>query len=392
MERERHLIGSTWARKWLLVLAVVATVGLAYALRRVLVPLLLAFLLAYALDPLVDRLQRLRVPRSVGAVVVVLGLLLTLAGVAVVVMPIITQQFVEVAADIPNKVMNLRQRAEPWVWSTFHVRLPRTPSEMWLRAADALRSQGLDVVDSLGRAVFSTLNAIVLWLSALIIPVFAIYLLIDFDAIVSRTAKLIPVRFGPLVSQIAADIHVTLGRYIRGQLAANLLLAALYGTGLYAVGAPLGAPLGVLTGLFAFVPYVGFFSGFAVTMALTILEWQGLWNVLGVIFVMGGVQLLDAFVITPRVVGGAVGLKPIEVLLTMMAAGTLFGFIGVLLAVPMGAVIKILLHHAVQAYLASDYYRRVPPGNDRSRGDSVARSAVDGNAADVVEGMRHPQP
>jgi predicted PurR-regulated permease PerM len=358
---EPRFIASSWARKWLLVGGVVLAIALAYALRRVLVPLLLAFLLAYALDPLVDRLQRLRVPRSLAAVVVVLGLLVVLTGVLVLAVPVIVQQFAEATSDIPEKALRLRRKVEPWIWSTFHYKIPATPGELALKAVEAARARGLDVLDSVGKALFSTLNAIVLSLGMLIIPVFTIYLLIDFDAVVARTARLVPRRFSPTVYAVAKEVHVTLGRYVRGQILANLVLASLYATGLWLVGAPLGVPLGVLTGIFAFVPYVGFGVGFVVTLALTVLEWQGPWQVVGVIGVMGTVQLLDAFLVTPRIVGGAVGLKPIEVLLTMMAAGTLFGFLGVLLAVPIGAVIKIVVAHAVAAYYASDWYRQRPP-------------------------------
>ncbi|MBI5533741.1 MAG: AI-2E family transporter [Deltaproteobacteria bacterium] len=361
MDKERQFINSPSTRRWLLIGGFVLTIALAYALRRVLVPLLLAFLIAYALDPLVDRLERIRVPRSLGAVAVVLGLILILTTVLVIAVPIFTQQFTEATATIPQKAVQLRDKIEPWIWTTFHYKVPRTPGEMALKAFEALRSRGLDVVDSLTRAVFSTVQAIVLSLSMLIIPVFTIYLLIDFNQVVERASKLVPRRFYPAIAAVARDIHATLGHYIRGQITANLLLATLYGGGLYMVGLPLGVPIGVFTGMLAFVPYIGFGIGFLLAMSLAILEFQGVWHVLGVIAVMGLVQLLDAFIITPRVVGGAVGLKPIEVLLTMMAAGTLFGFVGVLLAVPIGAVIKIVLHHAVQAYFDSDYYRQSMP-------------------------------
>ena len=388
MENDRHLVNSPWARRWLAAGAIVLTIVLAYALRRVLVPLLLAFLLAYALDPLVDRLQRWRIPRSVAAVSVVLGLILVITGILIVAVPIFTQQFAEATSTIPQKAVQLRDKVEPLVWTTFHYKVPRTPGEMALRALEAMRSRGLDVVDSLTRAVFSTVQAIVLSLSMLIIPVFTIYLLIDFDQVVERSSKLVPRRFYPLVASVARDIHRTLGHYIRGQITANLLLATLYAGGLHLVGLPLAVPIGVITGLLAFVPYVGFGVGFLLAMSLAILELQGIWSVLGVLAVMGIVQLLDAFIITPRVVGGAVGLKPIEVLLTMMAAGTLFGFVGVLLAVPIGAVIKIMLHHAVHAYLESSYYRQtlsgeiesIPPASVRpeAKGQAVAAQVRDG--------------
>ena len=146
---------------------------------------------------------------------------------------------------------------------------------------------------------------------------------------------------------------------MRGQLTANIVLGALYATGLRLVDIRLAVPIGVLTGMLAFVPYVGFFTGL-VPRARDGARSTGTASVRssGVLAVMGGVQVLDGTFITPRIVGRSVGLAPLEVLLTMMAAGSLFGFFGVLLAVPLGAVVKILLQRIVKVYLASDFYAR----------------------------------
>ena len=127
---------------------------------------------------------------------------------------------------------------------------------------------------------------------------------------------------------------------MRGQLTACFVLGALYATGLRIVDIRLAVPIGVLTGLLAFVPYVGFSIGLCLALAMALLDWHGLGPVVGVLLVMGSVQILDGTIITPRIVGKSVGLAPLEVLLTMMAAGTLFGFFGVLLAVPLGAVVE----------------------------------------------------
>jgi predicted PurR-regulated permease PerM len=117
-------------------------------------------------------------------------------------------------------------------------------------------------------------------------------------------------------------------------------------------------PIGVLTGMLAFMPYIGFGFGLLLATTMAALDWQGPGRLLGVFAVMLGVQVLDGLVVTPRIVGRSVGLAPLEVLLTMMTAGTLFGFLGVLLAVPLGAVVKILVHRVVKAYLDSDFYGR----------------------------------
>jgi predicted PurR-regulated permease PerM len=210
-------------------------------------------------------------------------------------------------------------------------------------------------------ALFGTLSAVGAVLSALIIPVFALYLLMDFDRIVERTGQLVPRRLYPQAADMAHQIHKTLGGYVRGQLTANIVLGALYATGLRIVGVRLAVPIGVMTGMVAFVPYIGFSCGLTLAVSMATLDWQGPGRLLGVLAVMLGVQVLDGLVITPRIVGRSVGLAPLEVLLTMMTAGTLFGFLGVLLAVPLGAVVKILVQRLVKAYLRSQFYGR--PGS-----------------------------
>jgi predicted PurR-regulated permease PerM len=183
----------------------------------------------------------------------------------------------------------------------------------------------------------------------------------DFDEIVQRASVLIPRRYASLATEVARDVHVTLGRYVRGQVTACLLLAMIYALGLHILGIRLAIPIGVLTGLFAFVPYIGFGVGLAMALGMAILDFHGAGTLVGVVGVMLLGQVIDGLLITPRIVGGSVGLKPIEVLLTMMAAATLFGFLGVLLAVPLGAVVKILVVRATKAYLGSPYYRAIPP-------------------------------
>jgi len=196
------------------------------------------------------------------------------------------------------------------------------------------------------------------------VPVFSLYLLIDFDRNVERTRKLIPRRWGPFVGSVAHEIHRALGGYVRGQLTACLVLSLLYSAGLMMAGVRLAAPIGFITGMLAFVPYIGFGIGLSMAVGMAILGWQGTNHVVAVVAVMLLVQALDGMIITPRIVGRSVGLRPIEVLLTMMAAATLFGFLGVLLAVPLGAVVKILVGRATTIYLESDFYLRPPDVED----------------------------
>ena len=352
--------GVTFRRAMMLV-GIAFAVGLAYLLRGVLVPLFLAFLLAYALDPFVDRLDSLHVPRPLGAIGVMLGIFGLFVLTLIYGIPLLLDEVRASAADFPEQMHRLELRAEPWLWTTFKIRLPHTMNEVGRAIGDRLQAQMPTMLNAGAVALFGTLSYVAVLLSALIVPVFALYLLIDFDRIVTKVGQLVPRRWYPPVSDMSRQVHRTLGGYVRGQLTANIVLAALYATGLRIVDIRLAVPIGVLTGMLAFVPYIGFFTGLLLALAMATLDWHGVGSVVGVVAVMGGVQLLDGMVITPRIVGRSVGLAPLEVLVTMMAAASLFGFLGVLLAVPLGAVVKIFIQRAVRAYLTSEFYARSPP-------------------------------
>lgn len=364
--------GTSFRRK-MIFLAIVLVLGLAYVLRGVLVPLFLAFLLAYALDPFVDRLEMVKVPRPLGAILVMLGILGIVSVALVYAIPMFVDEVADASTSLPEKIGRLQARVEPWFATKLHVKLPHSMNDLSRAVTDRVQSSG--AVATAFVALFGTLGYVGVALSALIVPIFALYLLMDFDRIVHRVEQLIPRRWSPGISAVARDVHKTLSGYVRGQLTANIVLAALYATGLRIVDIRLAVPIGVLTGMLAFVPYVGFTMGLALAVFMAVLDWQGAGTVIGVVAVMGGVQIIDGMVITPRIVGRSVGLAPLEVILTMMAAGSLFGFLGVLLAVPLGAVAKILIGRAVRAYLASSFYNR-PPSQTETVTLMLARAAL----------------
>jgi signal transduction histidine kinase/predicted PurR-regulated permease PerM len=360
-EKEQALYATRFVfRRLAYVGAALCIVLLAYVLRGVLLPLFLAFLVAYALDPLVERLSRVGVPRAAAALLLMLiGSAATVAFFTLAV-PYFIDQFADAAAALPDQLKSLRTRLEPWIWDKLHVAIPHSWSDVTHNYGAEIRERLPQVLASVIPAVFGTFNLVVVLAGVLIIPVFALYLLMDFDVLVSRISVLVPRRYASVVHNVAREVHYTLGRYVRGQLIASISLAMLYSLGLWALDIRLAVPIGLLTGLLAFVPYVGFGIGLTLALAMTILDWHGAGTLVGVVVVMLAGQLVDGLLITPRIVGGSVGLKPIEVLLTMMAAATLFGFVGVLLAVPLGAVVKILLVRATRAYLRSHYYRQIP--------------------------------
>lgn len=350
-------VGPFGGRRWLVWAAAAVALALAYALRGVILPLFFAFLVAYALDPIVERLARMRVPRSAGAPMVMLALVAVVGTVIYVGVPFAVKEFRVASERMPLELASARVRVEDLLWTRYHYRLPETWSEVFSKYGADLRAQ-LPDASRIGSAILGSMSALFVLLGTLIVPIFALYLLGDFDRIVLRAAHLVPRRWSPAVTEVMREVHATLGRYVRGQLLTNVILAALYATGLSLIGVRLAVPIGVLTGMLAFVPYVGLVIGTLLAVAMAVLDWHGPGQIAGVLAVMATVGIVDSMVITPRIVGGSVGLRPLEVLLTMMAAGTLFGFVGVLLAVPIGAVLKILAQRAVRAYLASEFYAK----------------------------------
>jgi predicted PurR-regulated permease PerM len=347
------------SRTWF-ALGVGAALVLAYVLRGVLVPLLFAFLLAYLLDPIVTRLHRWGVPRAAGAAVVMAALFALFVLFVLFGVPLLIDEVTDAASKVPTELRVLYTRTDVWLADRFHVHLPATWAEVTSRYGDVL-SDSVPSASALADALFGTLSALLVALGTLIVPVFALYLLADLDRIVERAGALVPRRWAGDAHRLAAEIHNTLGRYVRGQVIACLVLGLVYATALEIVGVRLAVVIGVLTGLLAFVPYVGLATGMGLAVVMALLDWQSAGHVALVVVVMGSIGVLDAMVITPRIVGGSVGLKPIEVLLTMMAAASLFGFLGVVLAVPLGAVVKILVGHAVDAYLRSPFYADSAP-------------------------------
>ena len=359
-QRFRTVAAGPTFQRVLLFLGIAVVLGLGYLLRGVLVPLFVAFLVAYALDPMVDRLEALKVPRSLGAFLVMLTIATLFVVTLVYAVPVFLDELIDASQDFPSQVDRLKSRVEPWMWQNFHVKMPHTLNELGKALSERTQGNIPTLTSAATSAIFGTLSYVGVLLSALIVPVFALYLLIDFDRIVAYVRTLIPRRYERPVSDVAKQIHKTLGGYVRGQLTANIVLGALYATGLRVIDIRLAVPIGVLTGMLAFVPYFGFATGLVLALAMAILDWHGVGQIVGVVAVMGLVQVLDGMVITPRIVGRSVGLAPLEVLVTMMGAASLFGFLGVLLAVPLGAVVKILVQRGVKAYLGSDFYRRIP--------------------------------
>jgi predicted PurR-regulated permease PerM len=349
----------TEARKWLWLGILLGSGWLVYLLAPVLAPFLAGALIAYLGSPLVDWLQLRRLSRT-GAVVLVFSLF-TLAMLVLVLFlaPLLAKQ-VEAAlvVQLPRALEWLQGTALPYLGglaglqteTLFDIeQLKATLSAHW-REAGGVAARVLESVTRSGLALFGWLANLVL------IPVVAFYLLRDWHVLVARIDQMLPRDPAPVIRRLARESDTVLGAFMRGQLLVMLALGLFYTLGLWLVGLELALLIGMLAGLVSFVPYLGFTVGVLAALLAGWFQFQEFMPLLWVVLVFGLGQLLESLWLTPRLVGGSIGLHPVAVIFAIMAGGQLFGFVGVLLALPVASVAMVLLRYAHRQYLDSELY------------------------------------
>lgn len=328
-------------------------------LRGVLTPVLFALLLAYTLDPLVDRFEAMHMPRAFGIVVILFAALSLITLFVILVVPQLVRDVSELVRALSAGLLRLLVAIQPWL-AEHQIPVPNSVSAALDQLGDnavSMASSALAPVgDILLAAIGGTASAIGTLSSALFVPVFSFYFLHDFDVIVARVRNLLPVSIRPGVVAMASQVDHVLGQFMRGQLTVMAILAGLYALGYWIIGVPLAVPIGVLAGILSFIPYVGSTLALVFGALMVVLHWTGATQLFLVFLVYGAIQLLEGLVITPRIVGGKLGLSPVWVLFALLAFGHLFGFVGVMLALPASAVIKVFVVDALTYYQSSSLY------------------------------------
>ena len=328
-----------------------------WLLGPILTPFLAGAVLAYILTPLVDWLARHRVSRAAAAALVLLLGFVAVLTLFLIVAPLVRREAAELTARIPALLDRLDASLAPvlesWLGREVHVDFDS------LKALVSQKVQGSEGL--LGRVLASARVgglAVVGWLGTLVlIPVVLFYLLVDWHDIVGRIDRLVPRRAHEKVRVIAGEINAVLAEFLRGQLSVMGLLAVYYALALWLGGIEFALPIAVVAGGLAFVPYLGFGTGLALALVVAALQEGPTRNLLVVAVVFGVGQLLESFVLTPRIVGQRIGLHPLAVVFALLAFGQVFGFFGVLLALPASAVLLVGLRHLKDAYFASPFYR-----------------------------------
>lgn len=339
---------------WFALAFLLVTGGLLYLLGPILTPFLAGALLAYIFDPLVDRLEARRIPRAAGTVIVILLAGLVLSALLLVALPLFQGQFVELSHRIPAALDLLQTRFLPWLQQTFGsaVQFDLATLKTWL--TEQATQNGAAWLPTLQTGALAVVGVLA---NLLLIPVVMFYLLKDWDIMVGRVAALTPRGWAATLNRVARAMDAVVGEFLRGQLAVMATLSIYYTLALWAAGLDYALPIGILTGVLSFVPFLGFGLGMILALLVALLQfpdWTGVAWVAG-IYLAG--QALESYVVTPRLVGERVGLHPVAVIFALAAFGQLFGFVGVLLAVPLAGVLLVTLRELRAAYEASDFYR-----------------------------------
>ena len=325
-------------------------------LAPVLMPFLLAAVLAYALHPLVERLHASRIPRWLGAGLAIFLLMLVVTAVLLLIVPVITKQVPLLKEQVPLLLDRLNDQLVPLA-ARFGVDVQIDTGQVreWLRKLVAgHESDLLDGLLSSLRIGGSALAAV--FGNLVLTPIVAYYLLLDWSNLVGRAKGLIPPRWRDGVQSFLDETDEVLGQYLRGQLLVMGVLAVFYTVGLALVGLKLALPIGVFTGLAVFVPYLGFGLGLIMGLLAAVLQFQALLGVVLVGVVYGVGQVVESMYVTPRLLGERIGLHPIAVIFALMAFGQLFGFVGVLIALPASAILLVGIRRAKAGYLSSELY------------------------------------
>jgi predicted PurR-regulated permease PerM len=346
------------AAAWLLI-ALLAALAL-WSLGRVLTPFVVAAVLAYALTPLVDRLDNLgrgRMPRFIAVAVVELLLILALLGLLLMVAPILAKEVPLLREQLPFLFDKLNATIAPWLEQlgvTISLDLASLKTQL-------LKYLGANFEDMLG-SLFSSLRigggvALIVIGNAVLIPVALFYLLLDWKHLVRRVLELVPPRARPGVDSFTTEADQVLGQYLRGQLLVMLTMAIFYSSGLALFGLDLALPIGLFTGLAMFVPYVGFGIGLVLAVLAGVLQFASIKALIMVAAVYGTGQVIEGFYITPRLVGSRIGLHPLLVIFALLAFAQLFGFVGVLVALPASAILLVAVRRLRAGYMGSKLYQ-----------------------------------
>lgn len=336
---------------------------LLWVFRPILLPFVVGLALAYLLNPAVNWLQRLHIGRSWGAMIVLTAVIALIGGLLLSFVPLVGQQIAGLIARLPGYIRDLQELLQVWA--------PQLNA--WLGPERAAQLEG-SLTDLIGRGVeltaaitaalaqsgLTVLNTIAV---LFITPVVAFYLLVDWEGMMRKVDDLLPRPHHEEIRGVLMDIDKAMAGVIRGQGGVILVLCVYYATALTLSGLNFGLAIGLIGGLLSFVPYVGFLTGFALSMMVALVQfWPGQWVFILIVLAIYGVgQFLEANILYPKLVGQSININPVWLMFALFAFALIFGFVGLLLAVPLAAISGVLTRYALSKYRASSLYLGTEP-------------------------------
>jgi predicted PurR-regulated permease PerM len=336
-------------------IATVALLVVLYVMGDVILPFIVGGAVAYFLDPVADRLERMGLGRALATVLIFIVLILVVVLASLIVIPTLIQQATDLVQSAPRIVEQLR---------TFLAE--RFPSVMVEDSAlrnslvsigDTIQSRGAELLQGVLSSAAGVVNILVF---LVVVPVVAFYLLLDWDRMIERIDDLLPRDHAPIIRDLAGQIDRTLASFVRGQGTVCLILGTFYAVALMVIGLQFGLVVGLVAGLLTFIPYVGALVGGLLSIGLALFQfWGEWWAIIAVAAVFQAGQLVEGNILTPKLVGSSVGLHPVWLIFALSAFGAMFGFVGMLVAVPVAAVIGVLVRYALERYREGLLYRGV---------------------------------
>lgn len=339
-----------------------------WLLREVLLPFVAGITLAYFLNPLADRLERLGVSRMVASLIMIAVVIFIFVMLTLLFLPILGTQISAFVQGLPNTITRMQtvltDETREWLTSIVGDRLPDLNKSL----ADIVTEGARWMISFLGsiwaggQALFSIISLIV------IAPVIAFYVLYDWHKMVAKVDGWVPVRHRETVRDLATQMDRAIAGFVRGQAGVCLILGAFYAVALSLAGLNFGVLIGMISGLITFIPYVGSLTGLLLASVVAIAQfwpdWTWILLIVGIFFIG---QFLEGYILQPKLVGESAGLHPVWLMFALFAFGYLFGFVGLLLAVPIAAAMAVLMRFALQQYMASSLYTGEAPAKKRTK-------------------------
>ena len=340
---------------WLL--AAVVFIAFVYVFSSILLPFVAGMVLAYFLDPVADWLERLGLSRTAATLVILFAFIVGFTLVLMILIPVVATQLADLIGRMPDYIARLQDFVtsidESWL-----ERVSGMDMESLRSGINNLLTQGAGFLTTLFESIWNSGRALVDIAGLFVVtPVVAFYMLLDWDRMVAKVDSWVPRDHVDTVRQIANDINRSTAGFVRGQGTLCLVLGVLYAIALTATGLNFGLAIGLIAGLISFIPYVGSIVGFGLSMGVALVQFWPQWPwilVVAGIFFAG--QMIEGYILQPRLIGRSVGLHPVWLMFALFAFGYLFGFVGLLIAVPAAAAIAVLIRFALDRYLASPLY------------------------------------